>query len=69
MVAIGTLLHQMAENSGAVEGVADALMPIFVVASGFSYGLGINPVPFTLLGEVLPQSIKMVACCIILCFR
>lgn len=44
-------------------------MPICVISVGLGYGLGVGPVLFALLGEILPQRIKSLACSIILSGR
>ena len=44
-------------------------LPVCVILSGLSYGLGIGAVPFALLGEVLPQRVKAVASAFILTSR
>ena len=47
----------------------DAMLPIFVILAGFGYGIGVGPVPFALMGEVLPAKVKAFACAILLAFR
>ena len=49
--------------------ICNVVLPICVILSGLSYGLGIGPVPFALLGEVLPQRVKAVASAFILTSR
>ena len=49
--------------------MADALLPICVICTGLAYGLGVGPVLFSLLGEILPQKVKSVACSLILSVR
>ena len=49
--------------------LANNILPICVVLCGLFYGLGVGPVPFALLGEVLPQRIKAVASSLILTAR
>ena len=49
--------------------LANTVLPLCVVLSGLFYGLGVGPVPFALLGEVLPQRIKAVASSLILTAR
>ena len=47
----------------------DAMLPIFIILAGFGYGIGVGPVPFALMGEVLPAKVKAFACAILLAFR
>ena len=49
--------------------LANNILPVCVVLCGLFYGLGVGPVPFALLGEVLPQRIKAVASSLILTAR
>ena len=44
-------------------------MPTCIIMCGFGYGIGVGPVPFALLGEILPQKIKNFACAVILAAR
>ena len=41
-------------------------MPGCVICSTFGYGLGVGPVTFALLGEILPLRVKSVATAIII---
>ena len=52
-----------------MKSISDALLPICVISAGLAYGLGIGPVLFSLLGEILPQKIKSFACSLILSSR
>ena len=61
-------LRESSENETSVM-LANTVLPICVVLSGLFYGLGVGPVPFALLGEVLPQRIKAVASSLILTAR
>lgn len=47
----------------------DALLPICVILAGLGYGIGVGPVPFALMGEVLPAKVKAFACAILLAMR
>ena len=49
--------------------MVDTLLPICVICAGFAYAVGVGPVLFALLGEVLPQRIKSLACAVILSAR
>lgn len=41
-------------------------MPICVMCCSFGYGLGVGPVTFALLGEILPLKVKSVATSIVI---
>ena len=62
------MLFQSSSDS-VLKGIGDALLPICVICTGLGYGLGMGPVLFALLGEVLPQKVKTLACSIILSLR
>ena len=44
-------------------------MPTCIILVGFGYGIGVGPVPFALMGEILPQKIKNFACGLCLAVR
>ena len=44
-------------------------MPTCIILVGFGYGIGVGPVPFALMGEILPQKIKNFACGLCLAAR
>ena len=52
-----------------MKNISDVLLPICVISAGLAYGLGIGPVLFSLLGEILPQKIKSFAVSMILSGR
>ena len=45
------------------------VLPVSVIFVGFGYGIGVGPVPFALMGEILPQTIKQFACAFVLAIR
>ena len=49
--------------------ISQILMPGCVICSTFGYGLGVGPVTFALLGEILPLKVKSVATAIIIFFK
>ena len=67
------IIIKLKETSGpedqAIQWLSQNVFPICIVLSGLCYGLGVGPVPFALLGEVLPQKIKAVASSLILTLR
>ena len=49
--------------------VTKYVLPVSVIFVGFGYGIGVGPVPFALMGEILPQTIKQFACAFVLSIR
>ena len=47
----------------------DILLPFFVIVACFGYGIGVGPIPFALLGEILPQNVKAMASALVLTTR
>ena len=45
------------------------LLPVSVICTAFAYGIGVSPVLFALLGEILPLKIKGIATGIIMSLR
>ena len=45
------------------------LLPVSVICTAFAYGIGVAPVLFALLGEILPLKIKGIATAIIMSLR
>ena len=68
---IGGLILKLAESSDnpIVLWLANHVFPVCIILAGLSFGLGVGPVPFALLGEVLPQKIKAPASALILTLR
>ena len=49
--------------------MSEYLLPISVICATLGYGLGVGPVLFALLGEILPLKIKSMATAIIVSLR
>ena len=49
--------------------MSEYLLPISVICATLGYGLGVGPVLFALLGEILPLKIKSMATAIIVALR
>ena len=47
--------------SSTWKSASDIILPISVICTGLAYGLGVGPVLFAILGEMLPQNIKSFA--------
>ena len=62
---ISFLFSQNFENETFKE-ISGIIMPLCVILVFVFYGLGVGPVTFALLGEVLPLKVKSVATSIIL---
>ena len=62
-------LKETSPEDETIHWLSQNVFPICIVLSGLCYGLGVGPVPFALLGEVLPQKIKAVASSTILTLR
>ena len=52
-----------------MKSVTKYVLPIAIIFVGFGYGIGVGPVPFALMGEILPQNIKQFACALVLAIR
>ena len=58
-----------AGDNQELKNITEVMLPICVICAGLAYALGIGPVLFALLGEILPQKVKSTACAIILSSR
>ena len=70
-LALGGIMLKLKETNEdeTLAYIINIALPLCVILSGLSYGLGIGAVPFALLGEVLPQRVKAVASAFILTSR
>jgi len=57
------------DDSESWKAISEPLLPVCVICTGLAYGLGLGPVLFALLGEVLPPKIKGLACALVLTTR
>ena len=55
--------------SSTWKSASDIILPISVICTGLAYGLGVGPVLFAILGEMLPQNIKSFAVALIWSIR
>ena len=46
--------------------ISKLILPLTVITTAFGYGIGVGPVPYSLLGEILPLKIKSIATAIIM---
>ena len=65
----GLILKLMESGNSFIESFGDILLPTCMIIACFSYGLGVGPIPFALLGEIVPQRIKAVASALVLTTR
>ena len=49
--------------------VSEYLLPACIIVCALGYGLGLGPVLFSLLGEIISPKIKSVACAMIMSLR
>merc|ERR1711884_347516 len=64
LVAAAFIIHLESRNSEdeIITALTQYVMPTCIILVGFGYGIGVGPVPFALMGEILPQKIKNFAC-------
>ena len=65
----GITFKIMESGNDGFKAVGDILLPLFVILACFGYGIGIGPIPFALLGEILPQNMKAMASALVLTTR
>ena len=65
----GITFKIMESGSNEFKDFGDILLPFFVIVACFGYGIGVGPIPFALLGEILPQNVKAMASALVLTTR
>lgn len=65
----GITFKIMESGNDGFKSIGDILLPLFVILACFGYGIGIGPIPFALLGEILPQNMKAMASALVLTTR
>merc|ERR1711988_1461450 len=71
LVAAAFIIHLESQNGEdeIITALTQYVMPTCIILVGFGYGIGVGPVPFALMGEILPQKIKNFACGLCLAAR